>query len=106
LVSVHTPTFLAVATGKVTDAVYERHGKAEFLAFMKQVAKAYPRRELHVVLDNYHTHKHSEVQAWLAKNPRITLHFAPTSGSWMNRPVTPVAPDPSPIRIAHHRGSL
>jgi transposase len=75
---------LEVATGKVTDAVYERHGKAEFLAFMKQVAKAYPRRELHVVLDNYHTHKHAEVQAWLAKNPRITLHFTPTSGSWMN----------------------
>ena len=75
---------LEVATGKVTDACYERHGKAEFLAFMKQVAKAYPRRELHVVLDNYHTHKHAEVQAWLAKNPRITLHFTPTSGSWMN----------------------
>jgi transposase len=75
---------LEVATGKVTDAVYERHGKAEFLAFMKQVAKAYPRRELHVVLDNYHTHKHAEVQAWLLKNPRITLHFTPTSGSWMN----------------------
>ena len=75
---------LEVATGKVTDACYERHGKAEFLAFMKQVAKAYPRRELHVVLDNYHTHKHPEVQAWLAKNPRITLHFTPTSGSWMN----------------------
>jgi transposase len=75
---------LEVATGKVTDAVYERHGKAEFLAFIKQVAKAYPRRELHVVLDNYHTHKHADVDAWLAKNPRITLHFTPTSGSWMN----------------------
>jgi hypothetical protein len=75
---------LEVATGKVTDACYERHGKAEFLAFMKQVAKAYPRRELHVVLDNYHTHKHPEIQAWLAKHPRITLHFTPTSGSWMN----------------------
>jgi transposase len=75
---------LEVATGKVTDAVHERHGKTEFLAFMKQVAKAYPRRELHVVLDNYHTHKHAEVQTWLANNPRITLHFTPTSGSWMN----------------------
>ena len=75
---------LEVATGKITDSCYERHGKAEFLAFMKQVAKAYPRRDLHVVLDNYHTHKHAEVQAWLEKNPRITLHFTPTSGSWMN----------------------
>ena len=82
-----TATLLAaleVATGKITDSCYERHGKAEFLAFMKQVAKAYPRRDLHVVLDNYHTHKHAEVQAWLEKNPRITLHFTPTSGSWMN----------------------
>ena len=40
--------------------------------------------ELHVVLDNYHTHKHAEINAWLAKNPRITLHFTPTSGSWLN----------------------
>jgi hypothetical protein len=75
---------LAVATGRVTDACYQRHGKHEFLTFMKQVAKAYPRRELHVVLDNHHTHKHADVQAWLAKNPRITLHFTPTSGSWLN----------------------
>jgi len=75
---------LEVATGKVTDTCYDRHGKAEFLAFLKTVAKAYPRRELHVVLDNYHTHKHAEINAWLAKNPRITLHFTPTSGSWLN----------------------
>ena len=75
---------LEVATGRVTDACYDRHGKHEFLTFMKQVAKAYPRRQLHVVLDNYHTHKHADVEAWLAKNPRITLHFTPTSGSWLN----------------------
>ena len=41
-------------------------------------------RELHIVVDNYATHKHPAVQAWLAKNPRITLHFTPTSGSWLN----------------------
>jgi len=75
---------LEVATGTVTDACYDRHGKAEFLDFMKKVARAYPRRELHVVVDNYHTHKHAEVDAWLAKHPRITLHFTPTSGSWLN----------------------
>jgi transposase len=75
---------LEVATGKVTDACYDRHGKAEFGDFLKKVAKAYPRRELHVVVDNYHTHKHPEINAWLAKNPRITLHFTPTSGSWLN----------------------
>jgi transposase len=75
---------LEIATGKVTDACYDRHGKAEFLDFLKKVARAYPRRELHVVLDNYHTHKHDEINAWLAKHPRITLHFTPTSGSWLN----------------------
>ena len=75
---------LEVATGKVTDACYDRHGKAEFLDFLKKVARAYPRRELHVVVDNYHTHKHDEINAWLAKHPRITLHFTPTSGSWLN----------------------
>jgi transposase len=75
---------LEVATGKVTDACYDRHGKAEFLDFLKKVARAYPRRDLHVVVDNYHTHKHAEVEAWLARHPRITLHFTPTSGSWLN----------------------
>ncbi|MBA3867203.1 MAG: IS630 family transposase [Solirubrobacterales bacterium] len=75
---------LEVATGTVTDRCYDRHGKAEFLDFLKLVAKAYPRRKLHVVLDNYHTHKHDDINRWLARHPRITLHFTPTSGSWMN----------------------
>ena len=72
---------LEVATGTVTDRCYDRHGKAEFLDFLKLVARTYPRRRLHVVLDNYHTHKHDDINQWLAKNPRITLHFTPTSGS-------------------------
>src|SRR2546425_2811544 len=67
-----------------SDACYDRHGKAEFLDFMKKVARAYPRRELHVVCDNYHTHKHDEINGWLTRHPRITLHFTPTSGSWLN----------------------
>lgn len=69
---------------KVVDQCHDRHGKAEFLDFLKKVAKAYPRRELHVVLDNYHTHKHDDINRWLAKNLRITLHFTPTCGSWLN----------------------
>jgi DDE superfamily endonuclease len=72
---------LEVATGKVTDACYPRHRNEEFLAFLKQVAKAYPRRQLHIVVDNYATRKHDNVTAWLGKNKRITLHFTPTSGS-------------------------
>jgi transposase len=75
---------LEVATGKVTDACYPRHRHEEFLRFLKQVAKAYPRRKLHIVCDNYATHTHPSVQAWLAKNPRIRMHFTPTSGSWLN----------------------
>jgi transposase len=75
---------LEVATGKVTDACDDRHGKAEFLDFLKKVARAYPRRQLHVVVDNYHIHKHTDVQAWLARHRRITLHFTPTSGSGLN----------------------
>jgi transposase len=75
---------LEIATGKVTDQCYDRHGKAEFLDFLKKVAKAYPDQELHVVLDNYHTHKHEDITTWLAQHPRITLHFTPTSGSWLN----------------------
>src|SRR4051794_18226239 len=75
---------LEVATGTVTDRCYERHGKAEFLDFLKHVARAYPRRKLHVVLDNYPPHKHDDINQWLAKHPRITLHCTPTSGSWLN----------------------
>ena len=75
---------LEIATGKVTDACYPRHRHEEFLRFLRHVAKAYPCAGLHIVADNYATHKHPGVQAWLAKNPRITLHFTPTSGSWLN----------------------
>ena len=75
---------LEAATGKVTGACYPRHRHEEFLTFLKQVAKAYPRVPLHIVCDNYGTHTHPDVQAWLARHPRITLHFTPTSGSWLN----------------------
>src|SRR3954469_24927128 len=75
---------LEIATGKITDACYPRHRSDEFLRFLKQVARAYPRVKLHLVVDNYATHKHPNVQAWLARNPRITMHFTPTSGSWLN----------------------
>jgi transposase-like protein/transposase len=75
---------LEAATGKVTGACYPRHRHEEFLVFLRQVAKAYPRRKLHLVVDNYGTHTHPDVRAWLARHPRITLHFTPTSGSWLN----------------------
>jgi hypothetical protein len=76
---------LEVATGRISaDACYPRHTNQEFLAFLKQVAKAHPRVKLHVICDNYGTHSHDNVTAWLAKHPRITPHFTPTSCSWLN----------------------
>src|SRR5215213_4630632 len=75
---------LEVATGRVTEACTERHRHQEFLAFLRQVARAYPRRELHVVVDNLSTHSHPVVRAWLQRHPPVRLHFTPTSGSWLN----------------------
>jgi transposase len=75
---------LEIATGTVTGACKPRHRHQEFLAFLKQVARAYPDAELHLVMDNYATHKRVEIRDWLAANPRITTHFTPTSGSWLN----------------------
>ncbi|MFH5824471.1 IS630 family transposase [Georgenia sp. AZ-5] len=79
---------LEIATGKVTAACEPRHRHTEFLAFLKQIARAYPDdgtgRELHLVLDNYATHNKAEVRAWLEQHPRIHVHFTPTAGSWLN----------------------
>ena len=79
---------LEIATGQLTGLCKNRHRHQEFLAFLKHVARAYPDRgdgtELHLVMDNYATHKRPEVKAWLAANPRIHVHFTPTSGSWLN----------------------
>ncbi len=75
---------LEVATGRVTEACTERHRQQEFLAFLRQVARGYPRRQLHVVVNNLFTRKHPAVRAWLERHRRVTLHFTPTSGSWLN----------------------
>jgi transposase len=75
---------LEIATGHVTGALKPRHRRQEFLAFLRQVARAYPDRELHLVMDNYAAHKTAEVKDWLAANPRVTVHFTPTHASWMN----------------------
>jgi transposase len=75
---------LEIATGKVTAACKPRHRHQEFLAFCKQVARAYPDQELHLVMDNYAAHKRIEIRDWLAANPRVQVHFTPTSASWLN----------------------
>ena len=75
---------LEIATGKVTDACYPRHRHEEFLRFLKQVAKAYPRVELHIVADNYATHKHPACRPGSRRTRGSRMHFTPTSGSWLN----------------------
>jgi len=75
---------LEISTGKVTAALKPRHRHQEFLAFLKQVTRAYPKGELHLVMDNYAVHKHKAVKQWLAAHPRVICHFTPTHASWMN----------------------
>jgi hypothetical protein len=75
---------LNIATGEVAHTCTESHTAADFLSFMKLVARQNPRRELHVVLDNSSTHGTPDVMAWLAKNPRIRFHYTPTSASWVH----------------------
>ena len=76
---------LDVKSGKVIGECMPRHRAKEFLKFLRQIDKAVPaRRDVHLVLDNYATHKTPEVKAWLDKHPRFKLHFTPTSASWLN----------------------
>jgi transposase len=76
---------LEVATGNVTHRFSPTHTAADFLRFMKKVARAYPTQALHVVLDNSSTHDTEDVRAWLAAHPRIRFHYTPTSASWLNQ---------------------
>jgi transposase len=75
---------LEIATGEVTGACYPRHSHQEFLAFLNALVRAFPRKPLHVVLDNSSTHSTPEVKTWLARHPRVHFHFTPTSASWLN----------------------
>ena len=71
--------------GNVTHRVTESHMASDFLAFMNTVARRYPRKKLHVVLDNSSSHGTPEVAAWLAQHPRVRFHYTPTSASWLNQ---------------------
>ena len=76
---------LDVLTGKVIGTCLPRHRHQEFLAFLRTVDREVPKGlAVHMILDNYATHKHPDVTAWLAKHPRFSLHFTPTSSSWLN----------------------
>jgi transposase len=76
---------LEVATGAVTGACYQRHRHEEFLAFLTLLVRAYPGKELHIVLDNVSSHQTPEVKRWLRRHRRVHLHFTPTGSSWLNQ---------------------
>jgi transposase len=76
---------LNMLTGKVLSMTEPLHRHQEWLRFLKMIDRNTPKnKQLHLVVDNYATHKHPEVKAWLAKHPRFHLHFTPTSASWLN----------------------
>jgi transposase len=71
--------------GRVLSTTAPRHTHLEWLAFLKKIhRKTPPGLALHLIVDNYSTHKHAVVRAWLAQHPRIHVHFTPTGSSWMN----------------------
>ena len=71
--------------GKLISRLESRHTHIEWLRFLKQIDRATPRDlDIHLIVDNYCTHKHQKVTAWLQKHPRFHVHFTPTSSSWMN----------------------
>lgn len=76
---------LNVLDGQVISQCQERHRHIEWLKFLRQIDRETPKdKALHLIADNYATHKHPKVQAWLEKHPRFTMHFTPTSASWLN----------------------
>ena len=76
---------LNVLDGHVIGQCQQRHTHAEWLKFLRQIDRETPKdKTLHLIADNYATHKHPAVQAWLAKHPRFVMHFTPTSASWLN----------------------
>ena len=83
-----TPLFAAldVATGEVLSQCKRRHRHQEFLAFLRHIDTNGPESlDVHLIVDNYATHKHAKVNAWLAKWPRFHIHYTPTYASWLNQ---------------------
>ena len=82
-----TTLFAALETlqGKVVGECHERHRHQEFLKFLRRLDREFPGDvQLHLIMDNYGTHKHEKVRAWLKRHPRFVPHFVPTSSSWLN----------------------
>ncbi|MET8330810.1 IS630 family transposase, partial [Streptomyces sp. NPDC005181] len=76
---------LNILTGTILGKCLPRHRHGEFLQFLRLIDRKVAKgKEIHLIVDNYSTHKHANVRAWLDKHPRFHLHFVPTSSSWLN----------------------
>lgn len=77
---------LDIATGEVIGELHRRHRSAEFLQFLRTIEANVPSElDVHLVMDNYGTHKTASIKSWLARHPRFHAHFTPTSASWLNQ---------------------
>ncbi len=76
---------LAVHKGEITAKTVDSNNAHNFLLFLKELYRKYPRKQLHVIVDNLTVHKHKVVEEWVSKKRRITLHFTPTYSSWLNQ---------------------
>ncbi|RMQ33122.1 Transposase, partial [Pseudomonas syringae pv. actinidiae] len=78
-------TALDYLEGKLISSIERQHRHQEWLDFLKKINRETPKHlQLHLIVDNYATHKHPKVKAWLEKHKRFHMHFTPTSSSWMN----------------------
>jgi transposase len=76
---------LCYLDGKIISRLAPKHSHREWLAFLRQIERETPQQlQLHLIADNYGTHKHPKVKAWLSRHPRFHMHFVPTSSSWLN----------------------
>jgi len=76
---------LNILDGKVIGTCMKRHRHQEYLKFLRQIDRQTSKKfDVHLVVDNYSTHKHQKVKQWLAKHPRFSVHYIPTSSSWLN----------------------
>lgn len=76
---------LAVHQGEITAETIDKNNHENFLKFLKKLYRKYPKKHLHIVLDNLNVHKHKKVKEWVKSKSRVSLHFTPTYSSWLNQ---------------------
>lgn len=76
---------LAVHDGEITAKTIDKNNADNFLTFLKHIYRKYPRKQLHIIVDNLAVHKHQKVREWVASKRRVTMHFTPTYSSWLNQ---------------------